>query len=139
MTFWRGYLLIGIGMGLALAVLATLSLATPPAANGFIHEKIAAGCRSGGDEVVPPGQTRDGKSLVRALQATGVIESFDFSVPGEVTVNFDLDKPSSKFRDAGFDLTIPDGFGPGVDLILSPLPELDPDFAAHARCKNLNP
>ena len=139
MTFWRGYLLIGIGLGLALAVLAILSLATPPAANGFIHEKIAAGCRSGGEEVIPPGQVRDGMSFVRALRASGVIESIDTSVPGQVTVNFDLDKPSSKFRDAGFDLTIPDGFGPGVDLILSPLPEPDPDFAAHAHCKNLKP
>ena len=138
MTFWRGYLLIGIGMGLALAVLATLSLATAPTANGFIHEKIAAGCRSGGEEVVPPGQVRDGMSFVRALQASGVIESI---VPGtgEVTVNFDLDKPSSKFMSAGFDLTIPDGIAEGVDLILSPLPIPDPDFAAHARCKNLNP
>ena len=138
MTIWRGYLLIGIGIGLALAVLATLSLATPPAANGFIHEKIAAGCRSGGEEVVPPGQVRDGQSFVRALMASGIIESI---VPGtgEITVNFDLDKPSSKFRSAGFDLTIPDGFGPGVDLILSPLSELDPNFAAHAKCKNLNP
>ena len=139
MTFWRGYLLIGIGLGLALAVLATLSLVTPPTANGFIHEKIAAGCRSGGEEVIPPGQVRDGMSFVRALRASGVIESIDTSVPGQVTVNFDLDKPSSKFRDAGFDLTILDGFGPGVDLILSPLPELDPDFAAHAHCKNLKP
>ena len=138
MTFWRGYLLIGIGMGLALAVLATLSLATPPAANGFIHEKIAAGCRSGGDEVVPPGQTRDGMSLVRALQATGVIESI---VPGtgKVTINFDLSKPSSKFISAGFDFTIPDFFDNGDDLILSPLPIPDPNFAAHANCKNLNP
>ena len=44
----------------------------------------------------------------------------DTSVAGQVTVNFDLDKPSSKFMSAGFDLTIPDGAGPGVDLILSP-------------------
>jgi hypothetical protein len=40
---------------------------------------------------------------------------------------------------AGFDLTIPDGFGPGVTLILSPLPVLDPSFPAHANCRNLNP
>ncbi len=140
MTIRQKYVFLGIGLGLALAVLATLSLATPPTANGFIHEKIAAGCRSGGEEVVPPGQVREGgQSFVRALIASGIIESFDFSVEGQVTVNFDLDKPSSKFRSAGFDLTIPDGFGPDVDLILSPLPELDPDFPAHARCKNLNP
>lgn len=139
MTFWRGYLLIGIGLGLALAVLAILSLATPPAANGFIHEKIAAGCRSGGEEVVPPGQVREGgMSFVRALRATGTISSIDESVPGQVTVNFDLSK-TSKFMSAGFDLTIPNGAGPDVDLILSPLPIPDPDFAAHANCKNLKP
>ena len=73
---------------------------------------------------------------MRALQATGIIESFDFSVEGEVTVIFDLDRPNSKYVSAGFDLTIPDGFGPGVDLILSPLPVPDPDFPAHAHCAN---
>jgi hypothetical protein len=122
-----------------LLLFTTAAAALPEAAGAVIHEKIAAACRAGGEEVVPPGQVRDGQSFVRALQATGIIESIDFSVPGQVTVNFDLDKPSSKFESAGFDLTIPDGFGPGVDLILSPLPVLDEDFAAHANCKNLNP
>ena len=122
------------------AVLAAALMVVALPANAFIHEKIAAGCRAGGEEVVPPGQVRDGtQSFVRALQATGVIESIDGSVPGQVTITFDLDKPSSKFMSAGFDLTIPDGAGPGVDLILSPLPVPDPDFAAHAKCKNLNP
>ena len=65
-------------------------------------------------------------SFVRALQATGIIASIDASVGGEVTVIFDLDKPSSKYISTGFDLTIPDGAGPGVDLILSPLPVPDP-------------
>ncbi len=78
---------------------------------------------------------REGQSFVRALIATGVIESIDTSVPGQVTVHFDLDKPNSKYTSAGFDLTIPDGFGPGVDLILSPLPVPDPDFPAHANCR----
>ena len=108
-------------------------------ADAFIHEMIGAGCKSGGEEVVPPGQTRDGMSFVRALQATGIIASFDTSVPGQVTVNFDLSRPNSKSISAGFDLTIPDGIAPGVDLILSPLPVPDPDFAAHANCNNLNP
>ncbi len=141
MTFWRGHLLIGIGLGLAVAVLATLSLATPPAANAFIDEKIGAGCRKGGEPVEPPGiiGMSSGKSLVRSLIATGIISSVDESVEGQVTINFDLDKPSSKFMSAGFDLTIPDGEAPGVDLILSPLPISDPDFAAHANCKNLRP
>lgn len=119
--------------------LMIMALAAPPTALGFIHEKIAAACRAGGEEVIPPGQVRDGQSFVRALQATGIIESIDTSVPGQVTVNFDLSKPSAKFMSAGFDLTIPDGFGPGVDLILSPLPVLDPSFPAHANCHNLNP
>lgn len=119
--------------------LMIMALAAPPTALGFIHEKIAAACRAGGEEVIPPGQVRDGQSFVRALQATGIIESIDTSVPGQVTVNFDLSKPSAKYISAGFDLVIPNGFGPGVTLILSPLPVLDPSFPAHANCHNLNP
>ena len=119
--------------------LMIMALAAPPTALGFIHEKIGAACRAGGEEVIPPGQVRDGQSFVRALQATGIIESIDTSVPGQVTVNFDLSKPSAKYMSAGFDLVIPDGFGPGVTLILSPLPVLDPSFPAHANCHNLNP
>ncbi|MGQ0609189.1 MAG: hypothetical protein ACT4OQ_12100 [Chloroflexota bacterium] len=126
-------------LAILIALASLISLAAPATALGAIHEKIAAACRAGGEEVVPPGQVRDGNSFVRALQASGVIESIDTSVPGQVTVNFDLDKPSSKFMSAGFDLTIPDGAGPGVDLILSPLPVLDPSFPAHANCHNLNP
>lgn len=124
----------------AAALFLGIGAAGQNSADAFIHEIIGAGCRSGGEDVVPPGQVREGTmSFVRALQATGFIESFDFSVPGQVTVNFDVDRPNSKFMSAGFDLTIPDGFGPGVDLILSPLPIPDPDFAAHANCNNLNP
>ncbi len=66
-----------------------------------------------------------------------MIESFDFSVAGQVTVNFDADRPNSQYISAGFDLMIPDGFGPGIDLILSPLLVPDPEFAAHANCRNL--
>jgi hypothetical protein len=106
-------------------------------ADAIIHEMIGAACNADHvGEIVPVGQTRDGQSFVRALRATGVIESIDTSVPGEVTVTFDLDQPNSKYMSAGFDLTIPDGFGPGTDLILSPLPVPDPEFAAHAHCKN---
>lgn len=112
------------------------ALAAPATALGFIHEKIAAACRAGGEEVIPPGQVRDGQSFVRALQATGIISSIDTSVAGQVTINFDLSKPSAKYM-AGPVLTIPDGFGPGVDLILNPLPMLDPSFPAHANCRNL--
>lgn len=124
---------------LLLLTVFAITLAAPATALGFIHEIIGAGCRAGGEEVIPPGQVRDGQSFVRALQATGFIESIDTSVPGQVTVNFDPEKPASKFVSAGFDLTIPDGFGPGVDLILSPLVVPDPAFPAHANCRNLNP
>lgn len=123
---------------LAVLAMSFASLALPATALGLIHEKIAAACRAGGEEVIPPGQVRDGQSFVRALQASGIIASIDTSVEGQVTVQFDLSKPSSKYMSAGFDLTIPDGAGPGVDLILSPLPILDPSFPAHANCHNLN-
>jgi hypothetical protein len=122
--------------------LTFVAVSTPPrSADALIHEKIAAACRKGGEEVVPPGQAgaSNGNSFVRALQATGLIESIDTSVPGQVTVNFNPDVPSSKFRSVGFDVTIPNGLGPGVNLILSPGLELDPNFPAHANCRNLNP
>jgi hypothetical protein len=133
----RGLKLVGVGLVLSAVFVAT----TPLPANAFIHEMIAAACRAGGEEVVPPGQAgqSNGKSFVRALQATGVIESIDTSVPGQVTINFDLSKPNAKFESAGFDLIIENGFGPGVDLILSPLPVIDLDFPAHSNCHNLNP
>ncbi len=118
-------------------VLAIASIGMPGTADAIIHEMIGAACNADAvGEIVPPGQTHDGQSFVRALQATGVIESIDTSVAGQVTVTFDLDKPNSKYVSAGFDLTIPDAFPGGVDLILSPLPVPDPDFAAHANCEN---
>lgn len=119
--------------------LMVVAFAVPPTTFAVIHEMIGAECRAGGEEVVPPGQVRDGQSFVRALQATGIIESIDTSVAGQVTVNFDLSKPSAKYMSAGFALTIPDAFGPGVDLILNPLPIPDPTFPAYANCANLNP
>lgn len=127
----------GAAVALALAVLAIV-LTTPRSADASIHEIIAALCRSGGEEVVPPGQNKDGNSFLRALQATGFIESIDTSDPTKVVVNFNPDVPNSKFRDAGVgDVTIPDAIAPGVDLVLSPGIEPNPDFAAHANCKNL--
>ena len=121
-----------------LLVALALPLAAPQSADAAIHEKIAAACRKGGEEVVPPGQVRDGMSFLRALQATGIIESI---VPEatKVTITFDLSKPSSKYVSGGDDLTIPDFFGEGVDLVLSPPPVPNPEFAAHANCKNMNP
>ena len=124
--------------GLIAVLLAVgVILVTPRKAEASIHEIIAALCRAGNEEVVPPGQNRDGKSFVRALQATGFITSIDDSDPDVVVVYFDPTVPNSKFMSAGFDLTIPNGAGPGVDLTLSPLVVPDPAFPAHSHCANL--
>jgi hypothetical protein len=126
-------------VALTIAIAAAVALGTVPA-SAVIHEKIGAACRFGGAQVVPPGQAGDsnGNSFVRALQATGIISSI-VTTPTSVTVNFDLSKPSAKFTSAGFTLTIPNGAGPGVALILNPLPVLDPTFPAFVHCANLNP
>jgi len=121
----------------ATAMAVVLILATPRPAEASIHEIIAALCRAGGEEVVPPGQNRVGtNSFVRALQASGFITSIE-QTPTVVTINFDPTVPNSKFMSAGFDLTIPNGAGPGVALVLSPLVVPDPAFPAHDRCHNL--
>ena len=129
----------GIATLVAVALVLAAHLSSPPPAVGSIHEIIAAMCRAGGEEVVPRGQNHDrGRSFLAALMATGFITSIDFSNPEQVVVNFDPTIPASKFMSAGFDLTIDDGFGPGVDLVLSPLVVPDPNFPAHAACHNLN-
>ena len=121
----------------AAAVFLGVGVTERDSADAIIHEMIGAACNADSvGEIVPPGQVRGGQSFARALFATGLIASLDFSVEGEVTVNFDLDVPNSKYVTAGFDLRIPDGFEDGVDLILSPVPMPDPDFPAHANCKN---
>lgn len=124
------------GFVLASFLAVGLNLITPRPAEAFIHEIIAAMCRFGGEEVIPPGQVRDGQSFVRALIASGFITSID-ATPTLVTIHFDPTVPQSKFMSAGFDLTIPDGFAPGVDLVLSPLVIPNPAFPAHAHCANL--
>jgi hypothetical protein len=121
----------------ALLLAVAVILVTPRPAEASIHEIIAALCRAGGEEVVPPGQNRDGKSFIRALQATGFITSIDDSDPELLVIHFDPTVPNSKFMSAGRDLTIPDGAGPGVDVKLSPLVIPDPSFPAHDRCNNL--
>ena len=127
---------LAMGGLVALFLAVAIILVTPRQASASIHEIIAALCRAGGEEVVPHGQNKEGKSFVRALQATGFISSIDF---GEtlVVIHFDPTVPNSKYMSAGFDLTIPNGAGPGVDLTLSPLVIPDPAFPAHANCANL--
>jgi hypothetical protein len=129
---------LGVAGMLAAALVAAVQLAAPRHAEASIHEIIAAMCRAGGEEVVPHGQNKAGRSFVRALQASGFITSIDTSDPAQVVINFDPTVPNSKFISAGFDLTIPDGAAPGVNLVLSPFVVPDPEFAAHANCHNLD-
>jgi hypothetical protein len=130
----------GVGLIAAPVLVATVVVATAPPSGALIHEMIGASCRSGGEDVEPRGQAggSNGNSLVRALQATGVISSIDVTET-EVTINFDLDRPNAKFVSAGFAITIPEGFAPGVDLTLNPLPVLEGStFPAYVNCANLN-
>ena len=131
-------LTVGMTLALSMGALA-LILTTPRPAEAFIHEIIAAMCRAGGEEVIPPGQVKPGQSFIRALQATGFITSI-VATPTLVTINFDPTIPASKFMSAGRDLLIPDPDGPGPEtaLLLHPLVIPNPDFAAHANCNNLN-
>jgi hypothetical protein len=120
----------------SLALAMAMVLATPAPASAFIHEIIAALCRAGGEEVIPPGQIRDGQSMVRALQATGFIDFIEMTSTA-VIIHFDPTIPASKFMSAGFDLVLEDEIAPGVHLILSPLVVPNPDFPAHDNCRNL--
>jgi len=131
---------LAAGGAIALFAALFLNLVTPRPAEAFIHEIIAAMCRAGGEEVQPPAQSSpDSKAFIRALMATGFITSIDSSDPTKVVIHFDPTIPASKFKSAGHDEVIPNGAGPGVALVLSPLVVPDPDFAAHANCHNLNP
>jgi hypothetical protein len=121
----------------ASSTVTAVHLASPPEAEASIHEIIAAMCRAGNEEVVPPGQNRDGQSFLAALMATGFIESIDTSDATKVVIHFNPTIPASKFVSTGVDVTIPNGFGDGVDLVLSPMILPDPTFPAHAVCRNL--
>jgi hypothetical protein len=126
-----------------LAVSAVLALASAKPSDAFIHEMIGASCRFGGEDVEPPGQVPGGpsrgNSTTRALIASGVISSI-VDTPTQRTINFDLSRPNAKFVSAGFALRIPNGAGPGVDLVLNPLPTIDGStFPAFIHCANLNP
>ena len=120
-----------IGLATVLIVLAT-----PRPAHAFIHEIIAALCRAPDGDVEPPGQSQpDSKAFVRALMATGFIQSVEETAT-QTIIHFDPTVPNAKFKSAGFDLPI-DGAGTnGKTLVLSPLVIPDPDCAAHAHCKN---
>ena len=128
---------------LAFVLAAAAALATARPGGAFIHEMIGASCRFGGQDVEPPGQVPGGPgsatSTIRALQATGVISSI-VDTPTQRTINFDLSRPNAKFVSAGFALRIPNGAGPGVDLVLNPLPTIDGStFPAFIHCANLKP
>jgi len=123
----------------ALAVAGVMSLVGATPSEAFIHEMVGASCRFSGEDVEPPGQlgASNGNSRIRALQSTGVISSI-VPTATAVTINFDLSRPNAKFVSAGFTLTIPDGFAPGVDLILNPLPTIvGSTFPAFVHCANL--
>ena len=123
----------------ALAVVGAVSVVGATPSDAFIHEMVGASCRFSGEDVEPPGQLGEsnGNSRIRALQATGVISSI-VATATEVTVNFDLSRPNAKFVSAGFALTIPDGFAPGVDLVLNPLPTIvGSTFPAFVHCASL--
>ena len=130
---------LGVAAVLAAALVLLVNLAAPPKAEASIHEIIAALCRAVDEEVVPYGQNKidQSASFLRALQASGFLTSIDTSDPSQVVLNFDPTVRNSKFMSAGFDLTIPDGVAPGVDLVLSPLVIPDPAFPAHSHCANL--
>jgi hypothetical protein len=135
----RLILLVG---ALACVLAAVAALATAKPSEAFIHEMIGASCRFGGEDVEPPGQVpggpSNGNSTIRALLATGVISSI-VDTPTQRTINFDLSRPNAKFVSAGFALRIPNGAGPGVDLVLNPLPTIDGStFPAFIHCANLN-
>ena len=122
---------VGIGLATALAVLAV-----PRPAHAFIHEIIASLCKAPPGDTEPPGQSQpDSKAFVRALMATGFIQSIEETAT-QTIIHFDPTVPNSKFKSAGFDLPIPGQGTNGKTLVLSPFVVVDPDFAAHAHCKN---
>jgi len=137
MRHWCLRTATGIALAAALAVLAT-----PRPAHAFIHEIIASLCKAPPGDTEPPGQsTPTSKAFTRALLATGFIAGTEFidnqpPVHDRLIIHFDPTVPNSKFRSVGTDVTILNGAGPGVDLVLSPGIEPDPDFAAHAHCTN---
>lgn len=130
-------LMFTVGL-LAFVLAAAAALANARPSEAIIHEMVGASCSVNGAPE-PSGQTgnSNGNSFARALQSTGVISSI-VATPSNVTINFDFSRPNAKFVSAGFVLTIPDGFAPGVSLTLNPVPTIaGSDFSAFVHCANL--
>ena len=131
MRHWCLRTATGIALAAALAVLAT-----PRPAHAFIHEIIASLCKAPPGDTEPPGQSEpDSKAFVRALMATGFISSIEETAT-QTIIHFDPTVPNSKYKSAGFNLPIPGAGTNGKTLVLAPLVIPDPDFPAHANCKN---
>jgi len=131
MRHWCLRTATGIGLAAALAVLAI-----PRPAHAFIHEIIASLCKAPPGDTEPPGQSSpDSKAFVRALMATGFIASIEETAT-QTIIHFDPTVPNSKYKSAGFNLPIPGAGTNGKTLVLAPLVIPDPDFPAHANCKN---
>src|SRR5262245_40432024 len=131
MRNWCLRTVAGICLAAALAVLVT-----PRPAHAFIHEIIAALCRAPAGDVEPPGQSDPAsRAFVRALMATGFISSIEETATATI-IHFDPTVPNSKYMSAGFNLPIPGAGTNGKTLVLAPLVIPDPNFPAHANCKN---
>ena len=73
---------LAMGGLVALFLAVAIILVTPRQASASIHEIIAALCRAGGEEVVPHGQNKEGKSFVRALQEGNWRATYQSGHPG---------------------------------------------------------
>ncbi len=115
-----------------LVVLAFLIVAMP--AEAAIHEMVAAACNGKG-ELEPPGIVDPSKpSFLKSLLATGIITLVPG--PGTLTIIFNLDHPASKYFTDGSVVVIPDGAGPGTDLVLDGVP-VGLDHPSSDHCKEL--
>ncbi len=135
---------IGFGLaavaGLALVFAAGLPFGTRTT-EAAIHELVGSFCSvGGGNQLEPPGQTRDGQSFLRALQATGVFdvtfgaEPDDTPDPFAITIRVDNSHPASKVSWDGFSFDV---FIEGPFTIY--IAEIILDHPASEHCKNLQP
>jgi len=119
---------------------------TDPIADMLTRIRNAVTARHARVEMVRFLLDRGAEVLVETVDGTrikGVTASGEEAIAGElparseVIIHFDPTIPASKFMSAGFDLVLEDEIAPGVDLILSPLVVPNPNFPAHANCRNL--